>query len=219
MLLTCDDIPGPHSGQPVVRAGRRLPEAAAAMVLVHGRGATAEGMLSLASELDWPQLAFLAPQAADFSWYPQSFRAPVEDNEPWLSSALAMLDCTLEHVESAGIPLARTILLGFSQGACLTLELVARQPRRFGAVVAWSGALIDRQPPADSLEETPIFIGCSDRDPHVPVELVRASAEAFRHGGGRVTERIYPGLGHTVNQDELNALQVLMEEVVEGVKA
>jgi predicted esterase len=214
MLLSCDHIPGPHAGQPVMLAGRRPQEGSAAMVLLHGRGGSAEGMLSLAAELDWPQFSFLAPQAADNSWYPQSFLAPVADNEPWLSSALAMVECTLDHVREGGIASERTILLGFSQGACLTLEAVARRRGRLGGVVAWSGALISARPDPGALAGTPLFLGCSDRDPHVPQARVRDTAAAMRAGGAEVTERIYPGLGHTVNQDEIGALQELMGEVM-----
>jgi predicted esterase len=219
MLLTCDQIPGPHAGQPVVLAGRRPQEAAAAVVLIHGRGGNAEGMLSLASELDWPQFSYLAPQAVDNTWYPFSFLAPVEDNEPWLSSALAVVECTLEHAQEAGIPPHRTVLLGFSQGACLALEFVARRPRRLGGVVAWSGALIQARPAEGALDGTPVFLGCSDRDPHVPLDRFQDTAVAMRTGGGDVTERVYPGMGHTVNPEEIAALRALMGEVLDPVRS
>ena len=192
----------------VVRAGRPLREADAAVVMVHGRGATAESILTLAEEVGQPELAYVAPQAPGFSWYPFSFMAPIEQNEPHLSSALRTLDEVLAELAAAGIPPERTVLLGFSQGACLSLEFAARHAQRFGGVVALSGGLIG--PPgtsrdyAGSLDETPVFLGCSDRDPHIPAERVHESAEVFRRMGARVTERIYPGLGHTVNQDELS---------------
>jgi len=195
----------------VARAGRPLREADAAVVMVHGRGATAESILTLAEEVGQPELAnlaYIAPQAPGFSWYPFSFMAPIEQNEPHLSSALRTLEEVLAELAAAGIPPERTVLLGFSQGACLSLEFTARHAQRFAGVVALSGGLIG--PPgtprdyAGSLDETPVFLGCSDRDPHIPAERVRESAEIFRSMGARVTERIYPGLGHTVNQDELS---------------
>lgn len=197
----------PHRGQPVVEAGRPLNQADAAVVMVHGRGATAESILTLADELGRPDLACLAPQAAGYTWYPYSFLAPIERNEPYLSSALELLESVLAKVQAAGIPPERTVLLGFSQGACLSLEFAARHAQRYGGVVALSGGLIG--PPGTlrdytgSLDSTPVFLGCSDRDPHIPEERVHESAEVFRRMGARVTERIYPGLGHTVNEDEL----------------
>ncbi len=192
----------PHQKQPLVSVGRPLAEAAGAMIMVHGRGGSAEGILSLRHELGDHGFAFLAPQAAGFSWYPFSFLAPIENNEPGLSSGLAVLGELLEQVAAAGLPPERTILLGFSQGGCLALEYVARSARRLGGVVGLSGGLIG--PPgtprdyAGSLDGTPVFLGCSDRDPHIPRERVAESADVFRRLGAEVTERIYPGLGHTV---------------------
>lgn len=195
----------------VVRTGRPLHEAEAAVVMVHGRGASAESILTLAEEIGQPDLAhlaYLAPQAPGFTWYPYSFLAPFERNEPHLSSALRTLEEVLAELAAAGIPPERTVLLGFSQGACLSLEFAARHARRYAGVVALSGGLIG--PPGTprdyegSFDGTPVFLGCSDRDPHIPEERVHESAEVFRRMGARVTERIYPGLGHTVNQDELS---------------
>lgn len=170
---------GPHQGQPLAVAGRPFREAAAAMVMVHGRGATAESILELARELRHPELAYLAPQAVGLTWYPHSFLAPLERNEPGLSSGLARLGEVLDLLESAGIPPERTILLGFSQGACLTLEFAARNARHYGGIVGLSGGLIG--PPgtprsyAGSFAGTPVFLGCSDRDPHIPRERRRGS--------------------------------------------
>ncbi len=195
----------------VARAGRPLREAEAAVVMVHGRGATAESILTLAEELGQPELtdlAYIAPQAPGFSWYPYSFLAPFERNEPHLSSALRTLQEVLAELTAAGIPPKRTVLLGFSQGACLSLEFAARHAQRYAGVVALSGGLIG--PPGTpreyegAFDGTPVFLGCSDRDPHVPEERVHESAEVFRRMGAQVTERIYPSLGHTVNQDELS---------------
>lgn len=204
----------PHQGQPVAVAGRPLAEADAAVVLVHGRGATAESILTLADELGHPELAYVAPQASGYTWYPYSFLAPIERNEPYLSSALELLESVLAKIEAAGIPPERTVLLGFSQGACLALEFAARHAQRFGGVVALSGGLIGppgtRRDYAGTFDGTPVFLGCSDHDPHIPEERVHESAGVFRRMGGAVTERIYPGLGHTVNQDELSWVRDLL---------
>jgi phospholipase/carboxylesterase len=256
-----------HQGQPVLTAGAPLAgprPAAAAMVMLHGRRASAENILTLAAELDRPGFAYLAPQAAGSSWYPHSFLAPLEQNEPWLSSALARVAAIVGDLEAAGIPAESTVLLGFSQGACLALEFARRQPRRFGGVVGLSGGLIgpsldwdvagpggpvgprldsyaagrggligsldaaDVGPdgligprleadadgaPAGPLAGTPVFLGCSDRDPHIPAQRVEASARLLSQLGGRVTRRIYPGLGHAVNADEMAFVRQLLTEI------
>jgi predicted esterase len=189
------------------------------MLMVHGRGARAEDMLSLADEFALPDFAYLAPQAAGNTWYPNRFLVPMEENEPWLSSALEFVGDVLNQITAAGIPPERTILLGFSQGACLTLEFAARNARRYGGVVGLSGALIG--PPdtprnyEGSLAGTPVFLGCSDVDFHVPRELVDQTAEVMRKLGGEVTERIYPNMGHTVNQDEIDFVREMMKRVVQ----
>ena len=198
----------------MLTAGEPLAHARAALLMLHGRGASAEDILSLAEELAQPGFAYLAPQAAGYSWYPNSFLAPLASNEPYLSSALALVDTVLAQIAAAGIPLARTMLLGFSQGACLGLEYVARHARRYGGVVGWSGGLIgpdgtlrDYQ---GTLASTPVFLGCSDVDPHVPKARVDLSAEVLRALGSDVTERIYPHMGHTVNADEFAFARGLM---------
>ncbi len=208
---------GPHQGGRLLAAGASPVEAARAMILLHGRGAPAEDILGLASVLRLEDTAFLAPQAADYSWYPLSFMAPLEANEPGLSSALARIGELFEELAAQGVPPERTVLLGFSQGACLSLEYVARNPRRYGAVIGLSGGLIG--PPGTprdypgSLEETPIFLGCSDRDPHIPLERVQESTEVLKRLRARVTERIYPGMPHTVNDDELQHARRLITAV------
>jgi phospholipase/carboxylesterase len=198
-------------------SGKPLSEAAAAMILVHGRGATAAGILTLTDEVSGPEFAYLAPQAPGQTWYPYSFLAPIPQNQPELDHALATLAGTLAKVEQAGIPAERTILLGFSQGACLASEYAARNARRYGGVIALSGGLIG--PPgtprnyAGRLDGTPIFLGCSDADPHIPVWRVEESAAVFAELGADVTSRLYPGMGHTVNEDEIRFVQQIVEQL------
>ncbi len=213
-----DEISGPHQGQPVLTAGEPLARAQAAMIMLHGRGASAEDILSLADEVNQPGFAYLAPQAAGHEWYPNRFLAPLASNEPGLSSALAVIAALLAQVAEAGIDLEHTILTGFSQGACLALEFVARHARRYGGVAGLSGGLIgpDETPRnyAESLAGTPIFLGCSDRDFHIPRQRVEQSAEVLQRMGGSVTLRLYPNMGHTVNRDELQFLRGMMVELL-----
>jgi predicted esterase len=203
--------------QDLAARGAPLDRAVAVMILVHGRGGSAANMLSLVSEFDRAGWCYLAPEAAGGTWYPFSFLAPLEQNEPHLSRALGTLGRVLESVTAARMPERRVVLLGFSQGACLTLEFAARNPRRYGAVVALSGGLIG--PPGTprdyqgSLAEAPVLLGCSDVDPHVPLERVRESAAVFRRLGATVDERVYPGFGHSVNRDEIDAVRALLASV------
>lgn len=206
-----------HQGQPVLAAGAPLENAAAAMIMVHGRGATAQSILSLSLEFERDDVAYLAPQAVGNTWYPFSFLAPLADNEPYLTSALATLDNLVRHVIAAGLPASRIALLGFSQGACLTLEYVARHAQRFAAVVGLSGGLIG--PPGtprtypNTLVETPVFLGCSDIDPHIPVERVHETATVLETLGAVVDKRIYPGMGHTVVRDEIDAINAMLRAI------
>src|SRR5436305_9116115 len=190
---------GPHQGQPVLTSGEPLDKAKAAMIMVHGRGASVEDILSLTTELNQPGFAYLAPQAAGYAWYPNSFLAPIASNEPGLSSGLAVIASLLEKLAEAGIPPERTIILGFSQGACLSLEFAARNARRYGGLAGLSGSLIgpNDTPRAypGSLSGTPVFLGCSDIDFHIPKERVEFSAQVLRKLGGNVTVRLYPGMG------------------------
>ncbi len=208
------DAHDPHRGQPVLRYGPRPSDARRAVVLVHGRGDSAEGILDLAREVALDDVAWLAPQAAGSTWYPYSFLSPMEQNEPKLTSALAAVGAVIDCLESEGGAADRVVLMGFSQGACLSLEYAARQPRRYAAVIALSGGLIG--PPGTprdypgTLGATPVFLGCSDIDAHIPVERVSESAEVFRRMGAQVDERIYPGMGHTVNADEIEAVRALL---------
>jgi len=185
------------------------------MVMVHGRGASARDILSLAPVLDRPGFAYVAPQAAGGAWYPSSFLAPLADNEPWLSSALAAVGDTLAQVHGTGLGPERTILLGFSQGACLVLERAARNAERYGGIAGLSGGLIG--PPGTpreyggSLTGTPVFLGCDQADPHIPVARVWETAEVLERMGANVTTRLYRGLGHTVGADEIAAVREMMD--------
>jgi predicted esterase len=211
----------PHQGQPIRHAGERLERALAAMIMVHGRGATAENILALSDELAVSGFTYLAPQAAGNTWYPYSFLSPIAQNEPGISSGLAAIAEVLQTVERAGIPADRTLLLGFSQGACLALEFTARAARRYGGVAGLSGGLIGPNgTPRDysgSLAGTPIFLGCSDVDPHIPAPRVVETATVLRRLGAEVTMRLYPGLGHTINEDEIEAVRRMMRDVAGAV--
>ena len=204
-------------GQPLLAAGASLDEAQAAMVMVHGRGAFAEDMLLLIEHLDVPGFAYLAPQAAMNTWYPERFIAPRAANEPYLSSGLQTIADTIIRINEAGITTEKIVLLGFSQGACLALEFAARHPQRYGGVFALSGGLIGTDNELTgyegSLDGALLFLGCSDVDFHVPLQRVRRSAEIMAELGGDVEKRIYPGMGHEVNQDELNFVAAAMKSL------
>jgi len=204
----------PHAGQPVRTAGTPVRDASIAMVMVHGRGASAESILSLAPALALPGVAFIAPQAADGVWYPYGFMSPIERNEPGLTSGMLAIGRVIEHIADSGIPAERTLLLGFSQGACLATEYAARHAQRYGGVACLSGGLIGPEgTPRDypgSLAGTPLFLGCSDVDGHIPAARVRESAEVLRRLGGEVTMRLYPGMGHLVNDDEIEVVRSML---------
>lgn len=203
----------PHRGQPILRRGPDAGAARLVLVAIHGRGASAADILSLAAELDLDDVALVAPEAAGHTWYPNSFLAPLSDNEPYLSSALALIDRTVGDLQGQAAP-ERIGLVGFSQGACLILEYAARHPRRYAAVVGFSGGVIG--PPgtprdyAGEMAGTPVFLGCSDIDPHIPLPRVHETAEVFGRLGAAVDERIYPGMGHLVNRDEIDAIRTLL---------
>ena len=204
----------PHAGQPVLTLGPKPQQARLALILVHGRGASAEDIMSLAREFRQNDVAYLAPQAAGNTWYPYTFLAPMEKNEPALSSALGVLKRLVSGLGEQGVPPERVGLLGFSQGACLSLEFAARNARHHAAVIGLSGGLIG--PPgtprhyAGSAAGTFVFLGCSDVDPHIPMERVQETTEVFRGLGAVVDERIYRGMGHTVNRDELDAVRMIL---------
>jgi len=206
-----------HQDQPVETAGAPLDSADAAVLMLHGRGATPGSVLALAREFDASGVAYLAPAAANRTWYPDPFTAPIESNQPHLDSALATVEKRLAEIEDAEIPTERTVLLGFSQGACLAAEFAARNPRRYGGVVALSGGLIGPEVSADeyagTLDGTPAFVGCSDADPHVPLERVDATGDVLEELGADVTERIYPGMGHTINAEEVEFVGKMIDDL------
>lgn len=207
----------PHQGQPVHTAGVPLAVARAAMIMIHGRGGTAGDILTLVPMLEREDFAFLAPQAANNTWYPYSFLAPIQQNEPGISSGMAVIRDVLDQVVAAGIPPDRIMLLGFSQGACLAIEFSARHARRYGGVACLSGGLIGPDgTPRDypgSLDGSSVFLGCSDVDAHIPKERVEHSAEVMRQLGADVTMRIYPGLGHVINDDEREHVRSMMAAI------
>lgn len=208
----------PHTGQPVATAGRALGHSHAAMIMVHGRNAAPRDILELSSAFERPELTYLAPAAAGNTWYPHGFMADTESNEPWLSSALGVLRGLVDRVVAEGVRLEHLILLGFSQGGCLTAEFAIRNPARYGGVVVYSGGLIGPTGTtwerSGSFEGTPVFLGCSDVDGHIPKRRVDESAEVFREMGAEVTDRIYPGMGHMVNEDEIEFTRELMDRIL-----
>jgi predicted esterase len=206
---------GPHQNQPLLRAGAPLNDARAAMVLVHGRGATAGSILELALLFEAPGIAYLAPQAADNTWYPNRFLAPIASNEPGITSGMQAIEDALGVATDAGIPVARIALLGFSQGACLALEFSGRHARRYGAIIGLSGGLIgpDGTPReySGSFAGTPVLLGCSDVDPHIPIERLHETAAVLERMEAVVDLRIYAGMGHTINEEEIGAIRELLD--------
>ena len=207
----------PHAGQPVLTLGPGLEASRAAMIMIHGRNAGPRNILDLARALHHPDFTYLAPTAAGGSWYPFSFLAEMARNEPGLSSGLWVIDRLVRDIEAKGVPGRRIVLLGFSQGACLSSEYAVRHAGRLGGLIAYSGGLIG--PPGTawdypgSFAGMPVFLGCSDVDAHVPKPRVDESAAVFTRMGAAVTERIYPSMGHQVNEDELEFTRELMDAV------
>jgi phospholipase/carboxylesterase len=197
----------------ILYAGNTL-NATSALIMIHGRGASAEDILSLSGNLNVQNYLLAAPEATGNSWYPKSFLAPQKENEPWLSSALDLVRKTVHNITARGISEKNIYFLGFSQGACLTLEYVARNARRYGGIVAFTGGLIGDQINESlykgEFEMTPVFFGSSNPDMHVPVERVHASVGIFKKMGADTTEKIYPNMGHTINQDEINKANSLI---------
>lgn len=198
----------------VIQSGKQTREATKALVMLHGRGGSAEDILSLANYLPVNDFALFAPQATNNTWYPYSFLVDPKENEPWLSSALTVLKEVVADVLASGITTENIYFLGFSQGACLTLEFVTRNATKYGGVVAFTGGLIGNRIYEENytgdFAGTPVFIGTSDPDPHVPVERVHASAEILNSMHAQVTKKIYKNMGHTISQEEINEVKTLI---------
>jgi phospholipase/carboxylesterase len=204
----------PHGNEEIIYRGEKIEVAKAAMILIHGRGADAESILMLTNELNADGFLFAAPQASGNSWYPYSFLSPVEMNEPGISSGLKKIKDLISFLNQNGIEKERIILLGFSQGACLTLEFAARNPAKYGGIIALSGGLIGdklNENYSGSFEKTKVFLGCSNIDPHIPEERVHKSAEIFLRLDADVLKKIYPNMGHTVNRDELKHINEIIQ--------
>lgn len=212
-------IQGPHQQEKTIVTGKEPEYADAAMIFVHGRGASADSILTLVNELDDTEnMHFAAPQAKNYTWYPYSFLMPTEQNEPGISSGLQAIYDIIEDLNERGIPKEKIILLGFSQGACLASEYVARHPARYGGLIAFSGGLIGEKVIAENysgdLKGTPYFVGCSDIDSHIPEERAHESAAVMEKLGAAVTKKIYPGMGHTVTPDQLRHAQMIVNSVL-----
>ena len=207
----------PHRDQPIFVWGATLDTASAAIVMVHGRGASVEDMRALASEIERPNVAYIAPAGAGHTWYPYSLLEPMQRNESYLSSALRLLERASAKASDAKIPSERLALFGFSQGGCVAVEFAARHARRYGAVIGLSAGLIGPEgTPRDykgSLDGTPVFLGCGDVDPNIPKRRVDHTAEVLGRMGAVVDKRIYPGMGHTVSADEIAVVRGLVKEL------
>lgn len=214
------DPANPHSGQKVLCAGPEPENARAAIIFLHGRGGSAEGILSLYYKFKLPDVAAVAPQAAGSSWYPHPFLAPLAANEPCLTSAFGRIDQLIAILRAQGIATERIALAGFSQGACLATEFVARHPKHYGAVIAFTGALIGpAETPRDyagSLEGTPVFLGAGDPDPHVPFQRVAETKAVLEQMGAVVELRRYPGMPHAISDDEIDAARMLLRATIEN---
>lgn len=210
---------GPHQSKPAATHGASAAKAKCAMIMVHGRGATAQSMLPLAEEFAQPGFHYVAPQAENHTWYPYSFLAPKEKNQPGISSGIQRIHDLIQQLREDGIQQDKIILLGFSQGACLATEFAARHPQKFGGIVGLSGGLIgpeiDPGKYSGNLERSPVFLGCSNVDPHIPQERVDETEEVFKKLNGSVDKRIYKGMGHTVNEDEIKAIRGMMANLLE----
>ncbi|MDB5381560.1 MAG: putative hydrolase [Rhodospirillales bacterium] len=208
---------GPHAGQPIAAAGALPGAATGALILLHGRGGNAEEMLGLAGLVAPSSFGILAPKATDHTWYPYRFTEPVARNEPYLSSALSILGDLVDGLIGDGIVPERIALLGFSQGACLALEFALRRAERFGAVIGLSGGLIgDKVAPATvspTFDGMPVLLGCSERDPHIPLGRVRETEAVMQALGAEIVTRIYPGSSHDINEDEIGIARQILSRI------
>lgn len=211
---------GPHAGQPVVAMGAPLGEGRVVVIAVHGRGATPANILDLAPAIGNELVTFLAPAALGGTWYPKGFMAPIEENEPGITSAISVVHALIDDAVARGVPTGRIVLMGFSQGACLSVTAAQRRPVRYGGLLVYSGGLIG--PPGTQWSAkgdfagTPVFLGCSDVDGHIPAARVRESAAYLERMGAAVTLRLYPGMGHSINDEEMAVGRGLLEELAAG---
>ncbi|HZG25289.1 MAG TPA: dienelactone hydrolase family protein [Chitinophagaceae bacterium] len=198
----------------IITAGKPLEGAGKVNIMLHGRGARADDILSLSAYLKLKDFALVAPEATNNTWYPYSFMSPPSRNEPWLSSALAVLKEVVADINNQGIPSENIFFTGFSQGACLLLEFITRNAKKYGGAVAFTGGLIgDKIYPQNysgDFDRTPVFIGTSNPDPHIPVERVFATANIMKNMNADVTEKVYNDMGHTINEDEINQANKLI---------
>ena len=199
-----------------ILSGKDIKETSKALIMVHGRGASAESIMSIADHLQVNDFALLAPQATNHTWYPYSFLAPPSQNEPWLGSALDLLNDIVKELKEKNIDTKDIYFLGFSQGACLTLEYVTRNAKQYGGIIAFTGGLIGDKIYTENYKgdflRTPFFIGTSDPDPHVPVERVNATENILINMNAQVTKRIYERMGHTINQDEIDQANKILNK-------
>jgi len=206
----------PHETSPVYTAGAKLEDAKAAMILVHGRGASAQDILSLSAPLNFPGVAYFAPEAEGYIWYPNRLIAPVESNEPYLSAAIAKIDGLVKHIEASGIPVEKIFIGGFSQGASLASEYVIRNPRSYGGLLIFSGGYIWQsgkpREATGNINGMPVFNGCSNVDPFIPLERVKETSALLTSLGAEVTERVYPNMDHTIIDEELELARDLIEK-------
>jgi predicted esterase len=218
-MSTADTL-DPHHEQPVLFTGAKPEEASGSIIMLHGRSATAESILNLADEIPHNgRIALVGPQAAGNSWYPGSFLSPRKTNEPQLTSALKFIGDIVGMLFLRGVPYDKIMLLGFSQGACLATEYAAQNVRRYGGIIALSGGLIGESASIESysgnFEGTPVFLGCSDTDPHIPLKRVNESENILENLGAKVTKKIYPNMGHTINRDEIKYISMMVQRLMQ----
>lgn len=218
-LIVSSTGKGPHQNMPIAQSGAELSDAKAVMIMIHGRGASAQSILGLANEIERNQeIAFIAPQASNHTWYPYSFLAPIAQNQPGYSSGLQVITDIISALEAEGISKDKIFLLGFSQGACLASEFAVRNPDKYAGIFALSGGIIgdsiQLEEYSGDLKETPIFMGCSDMDAHIPVQRLNESEKIFVKLGAQVQKNIYAGMGHLVNEDEIEHINKLIEQSI-----
>jgi phospholipase/carboxylesterase len=198
----------------IVTTGKEITPASKVLIMLHGRGGSAEDILSLSGHLNVKDYALIAPQATNNTWYPYSFLAPPTQNEPWLSSALHLVRQIVDELLSKGVTTENIYFTGFSQGACLTLEFVTRNADKYGGIAAFTGGLIGdkiyNENYKGDFQNTPVFVGTSDPDPHIPVERIYATTNILKRMNAAVTEKIYTNMGHTINQDEIDQVNKLI---------